>query len=169
MRNATESKERKWADLYKKHGQMVYNASLKGTQSKQAAEDVSQQVFMNVFRHLEGFRNQCQMKTWVYRITLNECYQYRERNRRENRKVQAFLADHPEGKDEAKDWDDKILVGRVLDLADTQTQKMLEMMFYKDLTHEQTAASFGVSRVTITKRLEKFRNSTVAVLGSGEK
>lgn len=36
------------------------------------AEDVTQDVFVKVFRKVEGFRGQCAFKTWLYRIAANE-------------------------------------------------------------------------------------------------
>lgn len=36
------------------------------------AEDVTQDVFVKVFRKVEGFRGDCSFKTWLYRIAVNE-------------------------------------------------------------------------------------------------
>lgn len=145
------------SELYRDFARMVYKISLKGTQNHEAAEDVSQQVFMNIFRSLEGFRRDCKLKTWIHQITLNECHQYRLKHWRENRKIQAYLDERPEGREEEGDWCDRLLVGRILDMADPQTRKALEMIYEKGLTHEQIAEAFGVSRIAVTKRVERFR------------
>lgn len=155
------------ATLYKQYAEMVYSVSLRGTRCRQAAEDVRQQVFMNIFKSLEKFRNECQFKTWIYQITLNECYQFRLKAWRENRKTQAFLESWTEAKDEAGKWEHKDLVGRILDLADPATQDALEMIYEMDMTHEEIARAFGVSRVTVTKRLNKFRATAVAAFREG--
>jgi RNA polymerase sigma-70 factor (ECF subfamily) len=35
------------------------------------AKEVSQDVFIKIFRGISSFQNQCSLKTWIYRITLN--------------------------------------------------------------------------------------------------
>lgn len=145
------------AELYRQYAGMVYSVSLKGMRDRQAAEDVSQQVFMNVFRSLDGFRNQCQLKTWIYQITLNECYQHRLKEKRERRKVEAFVGSAPRSRDDAPHWDDRILVRRVLKLADPKTRKALDLIYREGLTHAQIADACRTSRVTVTKRLNRFR------------
>ena len=41
--------------------------------SHEDAEDVLQEVFIRVFRHLDQFRNESSLSTWIYRIATNEC------------------------------------------------------------------------------------------------
>lgn len=40
------------------------------------AKDMVQNTFVKCYRHLDGFRYDAQMKTWLYRITINECKDY---------------------------------------------------------------------------------------------
>ena len=40
------------------------------------AEDISQQVFAKIFTSLKGFDFRSSLLTWVYKITVNECYDY---------------------------------------------------------------------------------------------
>jgi RNA polymerase sigma-70 factor, ECF subfamily len=151
--------------LYEKYSVLVKNISLRGTHCHDAAEDIRQQVFMNIFRSFKTFRNECQLKTWIYQITLNECYQYRLRRWRETRKVAAYLEDRKEETNEAKNWDDKLLVERLLDLADSKTQKAMEMMYATQMTQEQIAKALGISRVTVSKRMDKFREVALTAIG----
>jgi RNA polymerase sigma-70 factor (ECF subfamily) len=40
-----------------------------------AAEDLAQEVFVQVWRNLDRFRGEASAKTWIYRITVNTCLQ----------------------------------------------------------------------------------------------
>lgn len=42
----------------------------------EAAQDVAQNVFLNIFRKIGFFRGGSKLSTWVYRITINEIFQY---------------------------------------------------------------------------------------------
>ena len=47
------------------------------------ARDVSQNAFVNAYRHARNFRRQCKFSTWLYRIVVNECKDWlRSRARR---------------------------------------------------------------------------------------
>jgi RNA polymerase sigma-70 factor (ECF subfamily) len=45
-------------------------------------DDVTQNVFLQVFRSLDQYRQESRFETWLYRLTVNEALQYRRRNRR---------------------------------------------------------------------------------------
>lgn len=44
-------------------------------------EDIAQQVFTKVYFALQNFDFRCALITWIYRITVNECYDHLRRNR----------------------------------------------------------------------------------------
>lgn len=49
----------------------VFGLALRLTGSRQDAEEVFQDVFLTVFRKIEGFRGDSKLSTWIYRITTN--------------------------------------------------------------------------------------------------
>jgi RNA polymerase sigma-70 factor (ECF subfamily) len=61
-----------WRRLYDEHFPMVFRLSIRLGASEREAADVSQEVFLRVWRGLGGFRGDAQFRTWLYRITLNE-------------------------------------------------------------------------------------------------
>tara|TARA_B110000503_G_C7077004_1_gene383377 strand:+ start:23 stop:550 length:528 start_codon:yes stop_codon:yes gene_type:complete len=60
------------AKLYHLHGSLVYNVALQYTQNKQDAEEVTQDVFVQVNQKMAGFRKESDIKTWIYRIAINK-------------------------------------------------------------------------------------------------
>tara|TARA_B110000046_G_scaffold88676_2_gene96783 strand:- start:24319 stop:24846 length:528 start_codon:yes stop_codon:yes gene_type:complete len=60
------------AELYHLHGALVYNVVLQYTQNKQDAEEITQDVFVKVNEKMAEFRNESEMKTWIYRISINK-------------------------------------------------------------------------------------------------
>ena len=44
--------------------------------SHEDAEDILQEVFIRVFRHLPQFREESSLGTWIYRIATNECLRF---------------------------------------------------------------------------------------------
>ncbi len=61
----------------------VFNTAISLAQNKEDAEDITQDVFMEVYQSLEKFRQQSNMSTWIYRITVNKCLDFlRKKNRK---------------------------------------------------------------------------------------
>lgn len=64
--------EEAFAELFHLYKDMVYTLAHKLLVDKAEAMDVTQEVFINLFRRVEGFRGECSLKTWIYRIALNQ-------------------------------------------------------------------------------------------------
>ena len=64
--------EAAFAELFHLYKDMVYTLAHKLLVDKTEAMDVTQEVFINLFRRVESFRGECTLKTWIYRIALNQ-------------------------------------------------------------------------------------------------
>jgi len=72
-------------DLYHKYKNTVFNVALQYTNNIQDAEEVTQDVFIKVFDNLNKFRKESELKTWIYRITINQsldCIKSKKRQKR---------------------------------------------------------------------------------------
>jgi RNA polymerase sigma-70 factor, ECF subfamily len=63
-------------DLMVTHGQAVWNFAFCITKREDLADDVSQDVFLQVYRNIGSFRGQSSMKTWLFAITRNIAVNY---------------------------------------------------------------------------------------------
>lgn len=62
--------------LYEEYHIMVYNLALQYVQQVEDAEEITQDVFVKVHGSLDRFRNESSLKTWIYRITINQSLDY---------------------------------------------------------------------------------------------
>ena len=62
--------------LYHEHKILVYNVALNYLQNTEDAEEITQDVFVNVYNSLSNFNKKSSYKTWIYRITINQCLDY---------------------------------------------------------------------------------------------
>ena len=51
---------------------LVYNVALNYLQNIEDAEEVTQDVFIKIYQSLATFKEESSLKTWVYRITINQ-------------------------------------------------------------------------------------------------
>jgi len=69
-------------ELFRLHGRKVYAVCFRMTGSSADAEDLTQEVFVQVFRALDTFRGDAAFSTWLHRLTVNQVLMYFRKNRR---------------------------------------------------------------------------------------
>ena len=64
---------------------MVYNTALGIVQNAEDAEDISQEVFVQVFESVNTFKGESKFSTWLYRITVTKTMDHIRRKKRKKR------------------------------------------------------------------------------------
>ena len=67
------------------HQRLVYNTSLGILQNTADAEDLSQEVFVQVFHSIKDFKGDCKLSTWLYRITVTKSLDFLRAKKRKKR------------------------------------------------------------------------------------
>jgi RNA polymerase sigma-70 factor (ECF subfamily) len=80
----TQTGSMKFEEIYREYGERVLNLAYRYTANTEVARDLTQDVFIKIYKNLAGFQNRSQLYTWIYQITTNHCLNYlkRERKRR---------------------------------------------------------------------------------------
>jgi RNA polymerase sigma-70 factor, ECF subfamily len=65
-------------ELMRQYGQDVWNFAYFLTKNRSMADDITQDVFLQAYRHVAGFRGESSVKTWLLRITRNISSNYRK-------------------------------------------------------------------------------------------
>ena len=94
--------------LYHEHKTLVYNMALHYLQNIEDAEEVTQDVFVKVYHSLAHFQQKSSYKTWIYRITINQCldftkkknsrkrfYLFGQKSENEREYLNTATSDHP--------------------------------------------------------------------------
>jgi RNA polymerase sigma-70 factor, ECF subfamily len=63
-------------DLYERHSRQVYMLCLRMTRNATDAEDLTQEVFLQLLRKIDSFRGESQFTTWLHRLTVNQVLMY---------------------------------------------------------------------------------------------
>src|SRR5712672_3592711 len=59
-------------ELYQRHNRRVYSLCLRMTGNVSEAEDLAQEVFIQLFRKIKSFRGESAFTTWLHRLTVNQ-------------------------------------------------------------------------------------------------
>jgi RNA polymerase sigma-70 factor, ECF subfamily len=79
LRSMADSTDKKAivVDLMTAYGNYVWNYAYSITKKRELADDITQEVFLKVFRSLFTFRSESSIKTWLFAITRNTIHDYR--------------------------------------------------------------------------------------------
>jgi len=69
---AAEGDMKAFEQLYERHNRRVYSLCLRMTQNVSEAEDLAQEVFIQLFRKIGSFRGESAFTTWLHRLTVNQ-------------------------------------------------------------------------------------------------
>ena len=68
--------------FYDKYKSLVYNLALNYSANKEDAEEITQDVFITVFKKMSSFRNESKIETWIFRVTINKSLDYLKAKKR---------------------------------------------------------------------------------------
>jgi RNA polymerase sigma-70 factor (ECF subfamily) len=63
-------------ELVKKYQKEIYGLACRLVMDPEEAKDLAQQAFLQAFVHIRDFRQQSQFRTWLFRIAINQCYNF---------------------------------------------------------------------------------------------
>jgi RNA polymerase sigma-70 factor (ECF subfamily) len=149
---------------------MVYQLALHLLGDRQEALDVSQEVFLRVFRTLSQFRGQSTLRTWIYRIVVNQASNRQRWWRRRRRAQQVNLDEHTQTHGELADvrtfaQPDRLLqqhevsdrVWTALDRLPFDHRAAIVLREIDGLSYEEIASTLGVAVGTVKSRLARAR------------
>lgn len=150
------------------HQRMVYQLGLNLLGDSQEALDLSQDVFLRVFRMLHQFRGQSSLRTWIYRIALNQASNRLRWWRRRHRASQVSLEDAPSRElpgPPHSTMPDRLLqqqeiAGRVwtaLDALPFDQRAVVVLREIDGLSYEEIGSALGLAVGTVKSRLARGR------------
>ena len=158
--------------------QPVYNLICRLMNDPADAPDVVQEVFLKVFRNIGNFRGGSTLKTWIYRIAVNEAHNHRRWFSRHQRPEIGFVAkdDSPGPREEmvadpgrspfdlASNEETRVLVENALAELNPKFRAAVVLRDIEDLSYEEIAAVLEVSLGTVKSRILRGREALRKIL-----
>jgi RNA polymerase sigma-70 factor (ECF subfamily) len=88
-------------ELVHKYQREIYGLACRLVMDQEEAKDLTQQAFLQAFIHIRSFRQQSQFRTWLFRIAINQCYNFLKTRKRfgepvDTQELQIVGEDSPE-------------------------------------------------------------------------
>ena len=79
-------KELQFEGLYQSHKDKVYRLCLGFVREKELANDLFQEILIKIWRHLDSFKGESEISTWIFRIAYNTALTYSSRKKKKDEK-----------------------------------------------------------------------------------
>ena len=164
------------ADLVAAHQRMVYGLAFNPLGDPDEARDVSQEVFLRVFYTLSGFRGQSALRTWIYRIVVNQVHNrqrwWRRRHRSDVISLDQHLREFGDLESKRDILPDRLLASKetaayiwdALERLPFDQRTALILREVEGLRYEEIAFSLNVAVGTVKSRLTRARQTLRADL-----
>lgn len=164
------------AELVSEHQRMVYQLSLNLLNDHNEALDLSQEVFLRVFRTIQTFRGHSSLRTWIYRIVINQARNrqrwWRRRHRSQQVSLDQHIQDHGDLAETVDSGPDR-LVGQkqladqirvALDRLPFDQKTAIVLREIDGLSYDEIGFSLGIAVGTVKSRLARAREGLRAQL-----
>ncbi|OYU81182.1 MAG: RNA polymerase subunit sigma-70 [Flavobacterium sp. BFFFF1] len=113
------------------------------------ADDVLQNTFVKVFRHLQNFKGESKLFSWMYRIATNESITFINNKAKKHRQTSEEFQQRQIERIKADDYFDgdeiQIKLQKAVALLPEKQQLVFKMKYYQDLKYEEISGILGTS------------------------
>jgi len=168
---------RAWDELFDAHyptvGRYVFQLSPQFT--REDADEIAQETFLSVIKHIGNFHGDSQLQTWLFRIAGNKARDHLEKQRAAKRGGgQPLLSLHAEDPETGLTLDAPshqpspdsallqgeraLLIGQALAELGDPCQEIIELRYFGDLSYEEISHALHLNEKTVSSRLSKCLN-----------
>ncbi|WP_113930600.1 sigma-70 family RNA polymerase sigma factor [Bacillus sp. P14.5] len=126
------------------------------------AEDISQEVFIKVYKNFLSFDHRSKLKTWLFSITANECKDYLRKIQRRTKWWNHLVQGNPKQDGDTPETillqnEEKNSIGEALLTLPVKYREVLVLYYYEDLSTEEISKLLVVNSSTVRSRLDRGR------------
>ncbi|MEN8239008.1 MAG: sigma-70 family RNA polymerase sigma factor [Actinomycetota bacterium] len=155
-------------ELMEAHEDRVFAICLRMLRDREAALDVTQDTFLTVFRKVDRYKATAAFSTWLYRVTVNTCYDYLRKQKRKqaDRLPETHDIADPASQDEFESIDVRPQIEAALADLSPEFKAAIVLVDLEGMSIEQASETLEVPIGTIKSRLFRARKQLSQRLGN---
>jgi RNA polymerase sigma-70 factor (ECF subfamily) len=143
--------------LVRNHQRMVHSLTFRMTGSPADAEDLAQEAFLRAYEQIGRFRGSAKFSTWLYRIAMNTCLNWRQSEARRSHLqmdcANEISAPHTNGDLAPAESQANEQVQAALLRLPAKQRAAIVLTIYDGLNHAEAAQVLGCSETTVSWRV----------------
>lgn len=152
-----------FAVLVDRYKDMVFTLSLKMMKNREAAEEVSQDTFVKIYKSLDKFNGESKFSTWIYKVAFNTCLDRLKKNKRLNpvaaidnfAELEAVSLTNVLGTIEERER--RQMIQHCLHLLPGEDNFLLTLYYFEEQSLEEIGKIIGINPGNVKIRLHRCR------------
>lgn len=143
--------------LVQEYQRMIHSITFRMTGSLSDSEDLAQETFLRAYEQMDSFRTELKFSTWLCRIAVNACLNWRRREGRRRDIHNQWTAENFEMETQSSCNDEQIESSRrvqdALDRLSAKQRAAIVLTVFEDMSHAEAARTLGCTEPTISWRV----------------
>ncbi len=157
---AKEGDNEAFSELVRRHQNFIFKFARGYLNDNEAAEDITQDVFIKAYQGLPYFKNESQFSSWLYKICKNHCLnQLRRRKLEGNTEIENVNHNDP-------DLSTKVKLKSIIGNLSDEYREIVILRYYEDLKYEQIARILNIPLSSVKIRLFRAKAELKKMIGS---
>jgi RNA polymerase sigma-70 factor (ECF subfamily) len=159
-----------FAALYDRYVSIVYNKCYGFSKNKEEAEDLTHDVFIQLFIKLRTFKGTAKFSTWLYSFTYNFCVNYVQRNSNKKKEKVTVVTDQVKDDVVEDEIDDASLfalksdqLAKALQIIDPNEKTILLMKYQDDMSIKEIAVLLDLGESAVKMRLKRAKERVTQI------
>lgn len=158
-----DSNIKDFKQFYNEHESFVRKSLYYIIKNENKVDDIVQEVFVKIWKKSNSFKNKSNIKTWIYRITINSAYDYL-RKEKKHITTDEKSVNEPEDLSGKNKLENEQLIKKALSLLTEKQRGPFVLHYIQGLTTLEIAQALDVAEGTIKSRLHTSRDIVTAYL-----
>lgn len=149
------TKEQQFSKLVKEHEQTIYAVCYMFSRDAEEVDDLHQEILLRLWQGYDGFEGRSDIKTWIYRVALNYCINFRDKRRREQTRRMTVRGSDSSDSDLEKRMQIKQLYQRINKLG--LVDRSVILLWLEGLSYEEIGEILGISVKNVSFKLVRIK------------
>lgn len=145
--------EQQFSQLINQHKSTIYTVCYMFSNDSDEIDDLFQEVLLKLWRGYGSFRGESDVKTWIYRVSLNTCINIDKKKRRRAMKIATGVDLFDEN--DADNRQTKMLHDRISRLK--PFDRAIVLLWLENISYEEIGAIVGISAKNVSVRLVRIK------------
>jgi RNA polymerase sigma-70 factor (ECF subfamily) len=150
-----KQQEELFSRLVREHKSTIYTVCYMFSKDEDEVQDLFQETLINMWKGMEGFREESKIGTWIYRVALNTCLTMERKKKREIKKVPLQMDVNLFEDSDANAKQARMLHQRISQLA--YVDRAIVMLWLEGMSYDEIGAVVGISAQNVAVKLFRIK------------
>ena len=148
-------KEQQFTEIIREHERTIYTVCYMFSDNTDEVNDLYQEILVRLWQGFDAFEGRSDIKTWIYRVSLNYCINFSNRQKKERERLNLGKGFHTDGSSLEKNLQIKQLYKRINTLG--LVDRSVILLWLEGLSYDEIGAILGISVKNVSFKLVRIK------------